>query len=64
MKSCGSGATPFSTKANFGLTYVDWGKLTPNSTLNITLAYSSSPFKLFDRLAIPFAEVAWDTANP
>ncbi|MBD2768224.1 RagB/SusD family nutrient uptake outer membrane protein [Hymenobacter sp. BT664] len=40
------------------------GKLNPNPTPNITLPYSTGTFRLFDRLAIPFAEVAWDQANP
>lgn len=44
------------------------GKLNPNPTPNITLALSSSSstpsYILFDRLAKPYAEVAWDQANP
>lgn len=40
------------------------GKLNPTPTANITLPYSTGTFKLFDRLAIPFAETAWDQANP
>jgi len=40
------------------------GKLNPTPTPNITLAYSTSPYTLYDRLAKPFAEVAWDQANP
>jgi hypothetical protein len=40
------------------------GKLNPNPAPNITLPYSTGTFKLFDRLALPFAEVAWDQANP
>ncbi|WP_162268244.1 RagB/SusD family nutrient uptake outer membrane protein [Hymenobacter sp. PAMC 26628] len=40
------------------------GKLNPTPTPNITLAFSTGKFKLFDRLAKPFAEVAWDQANP
>ncbi|MFD1466774.1 RagB/SusD family nutrient uptake outer membrane protein [Hymenobacter caeli] len=40
------------------------GKLNPTPAPNITLAYSTGTFKLFDRIAVPFAEVAWDQANP
>lgn len=39
-------------------------KLNPNPTPNISLAYASAGYKLFDRLAKPFAEVSWDNANP
>lgn len=39
-------------------------KLNPTPTPNITLAYSTGGFKLFDRLAKPFNEEAWDQANP
>lgn len=40
------------------------GKLNPTPTPNITLPYSTAPYMLFDRLAIPFAETAWDQAHP
>jgi len=39
-------------------------KLNPTPTPQITLPYSTSPFQLFDRMAIPQAEIAWDQANP
>ncbi|AMR27372.1 hypothetical protein A0257_09875 [Hymenobacter psoromatis] len=40
------------------------GKLNPTPTPQITLPYSTAPFQLFDRLAIPQAEIAWDQAHP
>jgi hypothetical protein len=39
-------------------------KLNPNPTSQISLPYSTSPFALFSSLPKPFAEVAWDQANP
>lgn len=39
-------------------------KLNSTPAPNITLANSSGDFKLFDRLALPFDETAWDAANP
>ena len=39
-------------------------KLNPTPAPGITLAYSTGTFKLFDRIAVPFAEIAWDQANP
>lgn len=39
------------------------GKFNPTPTANITLPYATGSFNLFDRLAIPFAETAWDQAN-
>ncbi|RZJ57775.1 MAG: RagB/SusD family nutrient uptake outer membrane protein [Hymenobacter sp.] len=40
------------------------GKLNANPTPSISLAYAGTGYKLFDRLAKPFAEVSWDNANP
>jgi len=39
-------------------------KLNPNPTPQISLPYSTAPFALFANLPKPFAEVAWDQANP
>lgn len=40
------------------------GKLNPNPTPQISLAYSTAPYALFDRLPVPDAEIRWDQANP
>lgn len=40
------------------------GKLNANPAPGITLPYAGTGYVLFDRLAKPFAEVAWDQANP
>lgn len=40
------------------------GKLSPNPTPQISLPAATAPYKLFDRLPIPDAEVRWDQANP
>lgn len=40
------------------------GKFNPTPTPDITLPYSSGMFKLFNNLTKPFAETAWDNANP
>ena len=40
------------------------GKLNPNPTPQISLAYTSAPYAIFDRLPVTDAEVRWDQANP
>jgi hypothetical protein len=40
------------------------GKLNATPVAGYTLPYSTGTFKLFDRLEKPFAEIAWDQANP
>jgi len=40
------------------------GKLQARPTPQITIPYTAAPFRIFDRLPVPQAEVNWDIANP